>query len=217
LHAAPPSLLGVAFDRKMSTAPHMDNMAKFARQRAALIARLTNHVPKGRFLRQLACGLVHGKVGHALAAVAAQRLLADTPLNSKLRVVQISLNDTARSVTGSKRSDHITVRDLNAAAKFPTLNEMVTRAVAAEMWVAYKSDDELGGRNPLGLAMFESSEYNRDTRAAAAGMVKNPMAGYDTLVSSGVELWNASPDLRTATTKREAKRAAYSFARGVPL
>jgi hypothetical protein len=58
-------LLGVAFDRKMSTAPDMDNMAKFARQRAVLIARLTNHVPKGLFLRQLACGLVHGKVGHA--------------------------------------------------------------------------------------------------------------------------------------------------------
>jgi hypothetical protein len=147
-------LLGVAFDRKMSTAPHMDNMAKFARQRAALIARLTNHMPKGRFLRQLACGLVHGKVGHALAAVAAPRLLADTPINSKLRAVQISLNDTARSVTGSKRSDHITVRDLNAAAKFPTLNEMITRAVAAETWAAYKSDDELGGRNPLGVAMF---------------------------------------------------------------
>jgi hypothetical protein len=145
-------LLGVRFDRKMSTAPHVEDMAKAAKQRAAMIARLSQHLPRGRYLQQLANGLVLGKVNHALAAVAAPRLKVDTPTMGALRSVQIAVNNAARSVIGSKKYDHVRVEELNKKAGFPSINALVTKAVALEAWTAYTScDGHGGGRNPSGL------------------------------------------------------------------
>lgn len=211
-------LLGVRFDRKMSTAPHVEDMAKAAKQRAAMIARLSQHLPRGRYLQQLANGLVLGKVNHALAAVAAPRLKVDTPTMGALRSVQIAVNNAARSVIGSKKSDHVRVEELNEKAGFPSINALVTKAVALEAWTAYTScDGHGGGRNPLGVAMFDSAGYNKYTRAAAAGRVQNPLRGQNTLVSHAIEVWNVCPPLRAAATRAEARRAALQLARGVPL
>jgi hypothetical protein len=213
-------LLGVTYDRKLSTAPHVENMAKAARQRSALIARLAQHLPRGRFLRQLANGLVIGKLSHAIAAVAAPRLAgSDMPIGAGLRSVQIAINDTARSITGCKRSDHIEVHDLIARAGLPTMNELITRSIALETWTAFNSSDgnSSGGRNPLGSTMFDGSGYKRDTRAAAAGIVQDPLRGYNTLVSNGIGIWNEWPELRAATTRGSAKRIAAKLAKSVPL
>jgi hypothetical protein len=67
-------LLGVKYDRKLSTAPHVKALLAAVRQRASLISRLANHLPRGEYLRQLSYGLVIGKFSHALAAVARPRL-----------------------------------------------------------------------------------------------------------------------------------------------
>jgi hypothetical protein len=72
-------LLGVSFDRKLTTKPHAKAMLVATKQRAAVIARLVNHIPCGRYLRQLAMGLVNGKLCHALAAYATPRLPAPAP------------------------------------------------------------------------------------------------------------------------------------------
>jgi hypothetical protein len=63
-------LLGVSFDRKLTTKPHAKAMLVATKQRAAVIARLVNHIPRGRYLRQWAMGLVNGKLCNALAAYA---------------------------------------------------------------------------------------------------------------------------------------------------
>jgi hypothetical protein len=60
-------LLGVTFDRKLTKKPHAKAMLVATKQRAPVIARLVNYVPRGRYLRQLAMGLVNGKLCHALA------------------------------------------------------------------------------------------------------------------------------------------------------
>jgi hypothetical protein len=119
-------LLGVGYDRKLSAAPHADNMIKAAKQRAALISRLANQIPRGRYLRQLAGGRVLGKTGHALAAVAKPRLTADTLTNGKLKAVQVAFNNVCRSITGNKRSDRVKVADLSKEANLPTVNELIT-------------------------------------------------------------------------------------------
>jgi hypothetical protein len=62
-------LLGVKFDRQLSTKPYDLCLASAARQRANLIWRLTLYLPRGGYLRQIAYGLVIGKVGYAAAAV----------------------------------------------------------------------------------------------------------------------------------------------------
>jgi hypothetical protein len=75
-------------------------------------------------------------------------------------------------VTGCKRSDHVTVSELNSRAKFPLLNELVTQTVAMETWAAFHSSKgSARGRNPLGVKMFESSGFTRESRATAAGKV----------------------------------------------
>jgi hypothetical protein len=145
-------LLGFCYDRKLTAAPHAENMAKTTKQRAALIARLAQHLPRGQYLQQLASGLVLGKVSHALAAVAAPRLRADTPTVAALKAVQVSVNNVARSITGVMRSDRVRVAELNAMANLPTINALVTRTVAMEAWAAFNScDGNRGEGTPWGL------------------------------------------------------------------
>eukprot|EP00095_Tigriopus_kingsejongensis_P009439 snap_masked-scaffold108_size357748-processed-gene-0.0 protein:Tk09439 transcript:snap_masked-scaffold108_size357748-processed-gene-0.0-mRNA-1 annotation:"hypothetical protein DAPPUDRAFT_105768" len=54
-------LLGVKFDSSFSTFPHGASVSASAIQRAAMIARLSHHLPRGAYLQQLARGLVLGK------------------------------------------------------------------------------------------------------------------------------------------------------------
>ncbi|QQP53527.1 Hypothetical protein FKW44_006036, partial [Caligus rogercresseyi] len=65
--------LGVKFDTDFTTAPHNINVAKAAAKRAALISRLAVHLPRGKYLRQLAKGLMIGKISYVAAAVAIPR------------------------------------------------------------------------------------------------------------------------------------------------
>jgi hypothetical protein len=251
-------LLGVTFDRALSTAPHDARVLTAARQRAALIARLGHHLPRGRYLRQLATGLFGGKIGHALAAVVPPRLAeADTTTTAKYKAVQICQNNVARTITGTARSEHVTVCDLLETSGLQSINRQAVAAVAMEAWNSFHSDDgEGGGRNPLGLAIFGEEAPNifpvtalakpkdapasdlgmpqncpkpalsqpvlrpqrqRTTRASEAGHTHIKMRGVTTLATHAGMLWNASPSLRLATTRGEAKIAAKALARAAPL
>jgi hypothetical protein len=44
-------LLGVRYDRKLLTAPHIKALLTAVRQRASVISRLANHLPRGEYLR----------------------------------------------------------------------------------------------------------------------------------------------------------------------
>jgi hypothetical protein len=45
-------LLGVRYDRKLSTTPHIKSLIMAVRQQASVVARLANHLPRGAYLRQ---------------------------------------------------------------------------------------------------------------------------------------------------------------------
>jgi hypothetical protein len=77
-------LLGVKFDRRFTTAPHEEHLVKATKQRAALLSRLAHHLPRGAYLRQLAKGLVFGKINHALLATPR---LSDNPTMGGLRAM----------------------------------------------------------------------------------------------------------------------------------
>jgi hypothetical protein len=135
-------LLGVKFDNNFTTAPHDISVAKSARQRAALIARLAHHLPRGEYLRQLARGLVIGKISFAMAAVVAPRLGNGEALPSAAyKSVQVAINDVARSITGRERTDHVKIPSLLYWAGLPSVNELADRAVAMESWKANHSSD----------------------------------------------------------------------------
>jgi hypothetical protein len=95
-------LLGVRYDRKPSTSPHLKSLLAAVRQRASVVARLANHLPKGAYLRQLSYGLVMGKFSHALAAVARPRLEYDNNASVIWSKIQVAFNDVARSITGAR-------------------------------------------------------------------------------------------------------------------
>ncbi len=213
-------LLGVTFDDGFSVAPHMTNVASAARSRANAIARLALHVPRGPFLSELARGIFLGKVGYAAAATTVPRLCADDATSSACAKIQIAMNDVARTITGSRRQDHVRVPVLLHRAGLCPYNELVVRAAATETWKAYRSrDGPDGSRNPLGTAIFgdpEPAVLRRATRALTAGEIPVPNVGKSTLVASAARLWNASPALRAATGLSAAKSIAAKIARASP-
>jgi hypothetical protein len=126
-------------------------------------------------------------------------------------------NNVARTVTGHKRSDHVTVADLLTMAHMQSLNSMVITTVASETWSAFHSSDRIdGARNPLGVAIFGNNN-TRETRASKAGHTYIALHGENTLASHGGRIWNESPALRLALTRHEAKWAAKALARAAPL
>lgn len=212
-------LLGVTYNRVFSTTLHDARVAKSVRQRASLIARLSHHLKRGNYLRQLAAGLVLGKISHALPAVATPRLsAADGAANAAYKSVQVSVNDVCRVVTGKSRRDCVPVTELLSSARMLSVNAMVTTAVALEAWKAHRSTDgDDGGRNPVGSIVFDSAAAERQSRATAAGLAKVPLRGYTTMVTAAATVWNTCPELRAAKSLGQARAAARNLARGVPL
>jgi hypothetical protein len=69
--------------------------------------------------------------------------------------IQVALNDVARSITGTRRRDHVHIEDLLAQAGLESANRMVVKAIAAETWGCFHSDDVRdGSRNHVGRLIF---------------------------------------------------------------
>jgi hypothetical protein len=217
-------LFGVRFDRKLSTTPHARSMLTAVRQRAAVIARLANHLPRPKYLRQLATGLVNGKLGNALAAYVTPRLPAATATgevaspSTLYHQIQVAYNRVARSITGCRLWDRISTKDLLERAGIPSLNEMIVSSVAMETWNARRSNDGgNGAKNYVGAIIFDQNRALKSTRAAAASMVEVLLRGWDTFVSNGARIWSSSKALREALTKSSARLAAKNLAARLPL
>jgi hypothetical protein len=167
-------LLGVSFDRKLTTKPHAQAMLVAVKQRAALIARLVNHIPRGKYLRQLAMGLFNGKLGHALAAYATPRLPAPSCEGKKKTTlydqIQVAYSRVARLITGVKIRDRVSVPDLLERAGIPSVNGMVVNAIAMETWnCRHSSKGGNRAKNFVGALIFDQGKAVKTTRGAAAG------------------------------------------------
>jgi hypothetical protein len=218
------SLLGVTFDRTLGVAPHSEMVAAATMRGAGIIARLSHHLPRGKYLRQLSMGLVNGKLLHALAAVAVPRLEETSSASASHRATQVAVNDVARTLTGTRRKDHVRVADLLESARLPSVNELAVVATATETWRAFHSSDGgQGQRNPLGKLMFGDrgdvveDVCSRASRSLTAGRIQIPLRGENTFVVHGAEVWNRSPELRAAKTIAEAKRVAKLLAKNAPI
>jgi hypothetical protein len=128
-------LLGVSFDsRKLTTKPDAQAILVAVKQRAEIIARLVNHIPRGKYLRQLAMRLVNGKLSHALAAYASPLLPApsgEAP-STLHHQIQVAYDRVVRSITGIKIRDRVSVSDLLERAGMPRVNGMVVNVQAQQ-------------------------------------------------------------------------------------
>jgi hypothetical protein len=216
-------LLGVKFDAKLTTLPHESSVAASTRQRAAMISRLALHLPRGAYLKQLARGLLIGKVGYAIAAVVAPRLEGDTAQpTAGHRAVQVAINDTARSVTGKTRTDYIRIPDLLHRAGLPSVNALAIHSLAMETWKAYHSSDgPNGSRNALGNILFApsvSGAISRPSRSVTASIIPRPLPQMaNTFADHAITLWNRHPALRQAGTRHAAKKIANAISKSAPI
>jgi hypothetical protein len=210
-------LLGTVMDRRFLFLPHAKATSRAARQRASVIARLSNHLPPGRYFRTLAMGLAVGKVIHALPEVIAPRLSEAAPITANSGATQIALNDVARSVTGAKRTDLVNITYLLSKARMTPLNRLAAASAGIEAWKVFRSTDGPdGGCYPLGHALFDQ-RLSRPLRSAAAGEICVPLCGCNTLVNTAATIWNKSPALRSAATLALATRATNAYAKTVPI
>ncbi|QQP39087.1 Uncharacterized protein FKW44_019856, partial [Caligus rogercresseyi] len=207
--------LGVKFDSDFTTAPHNAYVVKAAKQRAALISRLAVHIPRGKYLRQLARGLMVGKLSYAAAVVTTPRFDKNKEPDAAHRAVQVAINDVARSIAGCRRRDHIRIEDLLSIAKIPSLNEITVMAVAVETWKCFHSNDGgCGARNPIGDLVFPTPK--RPTRSTTS--VACPLrGGTDTFASHAVSVWNNFESLRSARTLAAARDVARTIGRSTPI
>lgn len=214
-------LLGTKFDTRLRTSTYASSVAKAARAKAAVIRRLTSHIPSGRCLRLLGNGLLKGKVGYALAATASPRLQESETSSAAARNIQVSINDTARAIIGVKRKDRVEVPDLLDRAGMPSYNHMVVTTIAVEAWKAIKGGSDTTLRTLLlggGHGREVNSNTTRTTRAKAAGLLHPPLPlAADTFVYNAYRLWNGAPSLRKATTLAAARRVAKDIASNAPL
>jgi hypothetical protein len=182
------------------------------KQRASVVARLSNHLPRGEYLRQLSCGLVVGKFSHALADVARPRLEQEDNASVVWSGIQVALNNVARSITGTRRRDHIKIEDLLAQAGLESANRMVVKAIAAETWGCFHKTTSAGSSSRTrGLPQQRAHGRRRPGRS------RSLCGGGDTFITHAAHLWNRSATLRQATTKAKAKKAASNFASLTPL
>ena len=113
---------------------------------------------------------------------------------------QVALNDLARILLGLTRKDHIPTSTLADRAELPTLNEIVVKRSAVEAWKAM-NDGALSG----------AIEYvGSSSRASTRGLVRANIRSRPNLNLE--KCWNASSELREATTISAAKRAAKKLA-----
>jgi hypothetical protein len=86
----------------------------------------------------------------------------------------------ARSITGTGRRDHITIKDLLNLAGIESANRMVVKAIAAETWSCYHSDDGKDStRNHVGTILFTDNKTAtaNTTRLARTGQITVPLRG----------------------------------------
>jgi hypothetical protein len=171
-------LLGVRYYRKLSTMPHVKALLAAVRQRASVVDRLANHLPRGAYLRQLSYGLVVGKFSHALAAVARPRLELEDNASVVWCGIQVALNNVARRITGARRRDHVKIKDLLAQAGLESKNRMLVKAIAAETWSCFHSTNRKdGAQNHVGRILFSDKRTAtaKTTWSAKTGQIKVPL------------------------------------------
>ncbi len=210
-------LLGVAFDRHLSPAPHLDGLLRAAHGLVGASNRLARHL-RGPVLRQVVRALLVGRVGYG-CAVLKPRLNDTDPQNVTLRKIQTAINDCARSILGSRRSERKPVEELLQESGLPSLNRLIVENVALETWKGMNYTGTDGSKIPIGDILCPPTHAaKRVTRSTVSNCIPPPTKyRTDTFAWSAYLVWNSSPLLRSAPTLPHARKAAKELASTRPL
>ena len=211
--------LGVAFDRQLTVAPYLENLASSARSMIILCKRLLQHLPPF-LVRTIMLSMIRGKIGYA-SAVLPPRLQEDSPTNVLMNKIQVARNDVGRAIIGCKRSEKRRVEDILNESTIPSLNKIVIESISVECWKALHVRDAPDlPMSPLGnlLTANCSKDYARRTRAGATQSLPPPTKyQVQSFTWWAYTLWNSSLPLRNAPTLNAAKTAAVNIAATAPI
>ena len=208
-------MLGVTFDRALSSAPYIKKQLAAAKAIRGTVRRLALHIPQGPFLQTVAKSLVVGKLGYAAAAAYPVRYHEDQQRDGPMADLQVVINDVARSLLGKRRLDRVAVQTLLDRAGLPSLNRLTARSLAVQTW---KAATGINKPDPLVDLLGVPGSMGVGTRAAAAQHIPPPMKkAAKTFVWEAHKLWNSLVEIRSAKTISSAKAVATNFARTLPV
>ncbi|QQP39359.1 Hypothetical protein FKW44_020221, partial [Caligus rogercresseyi] len=166
-----------------------------------LMTRLAVHLPKVKYLRQLAKGLMIGKISYAAAAA------VPIPRLDNECKGQIPHTGRYRSIVGCKRRDP-------HPQGLPSLNEVAAKAVALETGNAF-TPTTVAAVAGTQLVTSSSPIPRRPMRSTTP--VAYPLGRETaTFACHAISVWNMNKALRSATTLHAARTAARAIGRSVP-
>ena len=209
-------VLGVSFDSRLTPAPHLASTLRSARSLAGASRRLSMHL-RVPVLQQVVRALLVGKVGYA-CVVLKPRLLETDPVQKDLAAIQTAVNDCARAIIGSRRSDKLPIPALLEKAGVPSVNHLIIEQLAVETWKGMNYESN-GVRLPIGQILCPPRiPPSRQTRASSSNCIPPPTKfKSDTFAWFAYRLWNTSPTLRLAPTLTAARKAAKELAAAAPI
>ena len=91
-------------------------------------------IPRGPYLKQLAVGLVLGKLLTDIGVYSRPRFSVDDEEEPKMRALQVELNKLTRILTGSKILDEDRIEVLLHKSGLESVNRMAVYTTAVEAW-----------------------------------------------------------------------------------
>ena len=139
------------------------------------------------------------------------RLDVKDPQSVSSTRLQTILNDVARVLLGKRRTDHITVRDLMDKSSLKSLNHIVIEQSGLLAWKMSRPGHPLHRQ-------YQEATMDARTRSAGNNILRvPPLSGGNLAIYNAFTVWNASTNLRSATSEEMAKRAIKKFARSAPV
>ena len=156
------NVLGFKLDDRLKLNQHNEQIQSDLVKRLGLIRRLGAHLPRGPLMREMVRALVVGRL-QVGAWVTRMACIGNSGKQTHYdRSTQTILNNLARTITGSKRSDRTRIRTIASLSGIPTLNEIIIRLAANAAWNAANG----GTLNHL------LSCNDPRTRATASGLLR---------------------------------------------
>ncbi len=215
-------VLGVTFDNRLSPAPHLSSMLQSARSLAGASMRLSLHL-RQRVLQQVVRALLVGKVGYA-CAILKPRLMSLDPVQRDLAAIQTAVNDCARAIVGSSRSDRLSVPSLLAQAGMPSINRLIVEQIAVETWKGMNYECN-GSKIPIGQILCPSPPLHQSLSSQSDPLVLELLiashppqnSNVTPLLGTPTGFGITRPPLRSATTLSNARKAAKEIAALAPI
>ncbi len=103
-------------------------------------------------------------------------------MSTDMRAVQTAVNDCARAIIGTRRSERVSTEHLLEQSGLPSVNRMIVEQIALETWKGLNYNGSNGTKIPIGQVLrpesssstSSSSSTKRLTRSVTSNCIPPP-------------------------------------------